>query len=62
MMPFGLTNDPVEFTDLMNRVFKPYFDKFVVVITDDILVYSSASEKHVLEVLRKNKLYAKLKK
>jgi hypothetical protein len=68
VMPFGLTNAPAVFMDLMNRVFRFYLDKCVVVFIDDILVYSSSyleHEKHlrkVLEILRENKLYAKLDK
>ena len=68
VMPFGLTNAPAAFMDLMNRIFRPYVDQFVVVFINDILVYSKDAQEHehhlriVLEMLREKKLYAKLSK
>nr|GEU45127.1 retrovirus-related Pol polyprotein from transposon TNT 1-94 [Tanacetum cinerariifolium] len=68
VMPFGLTNTPAVFMDLMNRVCKPYLDKFIIVFIDNILIYSRNKEEHanhlriILEFLRKEKLYAKFSK
>ncbi|GKD24522.1 putative reverse transcriptase domain-containing protein, partial [Tanacetum coccineum] len=68
IMPFGLTNAPAIFMDLINRVCRSYLDKFMIVFIDDILIYSKTREEHevhqwiVLELLRKEKLYAKFSK
>ena len=50
VMSFGLTNALAAFMDLMNRVFHPYFDQFVIVFIDDILVYLKNAEKHAFNL------------
>ena len=68
VMSFGLTNAPAAFMDLMNRVFRPYLDRFFIVFIDDILVYSRSELEHerhlglVLQTLRQYQLYAKFRK
>ena len=67
-MSFGVTNAPALFMDYMNRIFRHFLDKFVVVFIDDILIYSRTEEEHeehlkiVLEILREKQLYAKFSK
>nr|GEZ25324.1 putative reverse transcriptase domain-containing protein [Tanacetum cinerariifolium] len=68
VMPFGLTNAPAVSMDLMNWVCKPYLDKFMIVFIDDILIYSKSKQEHeehlklILELLKKEQLYAKFSK
>ena len=68
VMPFGLTNALAAFMDLMQRVFQPYLDQFVVVFMDDILIYSQSEWEHeyhlriVLQLLIDHQLYAKFSK
>ena len=67
-MPFGVINAPAAFMDLINRVFKPHLDEFMVVFIDDILIYSKSKAEHedhlrlTLRTLRNRKLYAKFNK
>nr|GEV31288.1 putative reverse transcriptase domain-containing protein [Tanacetum cinerariifolium] len=68
VMPFEFINAPTVFMDLMNRVCRPYLDKFVIMFIDDILIYSKTKEEHdahlrlILELLMKEELYAKFSK
>ncbi|KAL4334201.1 hypothetical protein GQ457_07G009710 [Hibiscus cannabinus] len=68
VMSFGLTNAPAALMDLMNRIFKPYLDKFVIVFIDEILIYSRNKDEHaehlriVLQTLRDRQLFAKFSK
>ena len=67
-MSFGLNNTPTAFMNLMNQVFRPFLDHFVIVLIDDILVYSKSEEEYamhlrmVLLTLREHQLYAKFSK
>ena len=67
-MPFGLTNAPIEFMDVMHRVFQPYLYQFVVVFVDDILIDSQSKEEYedhlriVLQALKEHQLYEKFSK
>ena len=68
VMPFGFTNAPAAFMDLMHRVFQPYLDQFVVAFVDDIFIYSQSEWEHeyhlriLLQLLRDHQLYAKFSK
>ncbi|KAJ0855655.1 putative nucleotidyltransferase, Ribonuclease H [Helianthus annuus] len=68
VMPFGLTNAPAVFMDLMNKVCKPYLDKFIIVFIDDISIYSKTRADHeqhlrlTMELLKKEQLFAKFSK
>ena len=68
VMPFGLTNAPTAFMDLMNRVFREYLDKFVIMFIDDILIYSRSKEEHAehlrvaLRTLKEHRLFVKFSK
>nr|GEV77064.1 hypothetical protein [Tanacetum cinerariifolium] len=68
VMSFGLTNTPKVFMDLMNRVCKSYLDRFVIILIDDILIYSKSIKEHeghlklILRLLKKEELYAKFSK
>ena len=68
VMLFRLTNAPAAFMDLINRTFRPYLDKFVIVFIDDILIYSASEHEHtdhlriVMQTLKDHELYAKFSK
>ncbi|GJU56497.1 putative reverse transcriptase domain-containing protein [Tanacetum coccineum] len=68
VMPFDFTNVSTVFMDLMNRVCKPYLDRFMIAFIDDILIYSKSIKEHeghlklILRLLKKEELYAKFLK
>ena len=68
VLPFGLTNAPTTFMNLIHGIFHPYLDKFVLIFIDDILIYSKNMEEHkehlriVLNMLREDHLYANFSK
>ena len=68
VMPFGLTNSPATFMTIMQHIFRHLLDKFIIIYIDDLLIYSNNREEHedhlrqVFEILRQNKLYAKITK
>nr|GEX33898.1 putative reverse transcriptase domain-containing protein [Tanacetum cinerariifolium] len=68
VIPFGVTNAPAVFMDLMNRVCKSFLEKFLIVFINDVLIYSKNKEEHeehlriVLELLQNEKLCAKFLK
>ncbi|XP_058100546.1 uncharacterized protein LOC131245243 [Magnolia sinica] len=68
VMSFGLTNAPAVFMDLINRIFRPFLYRFIIVFIDDILIYSKSREEHgehlraVFETLKKNQLFAQFRK
>ena len=68
VMPFGVTNAPAQFMNMMNALLGEYLDKFVLVFLDDVLIFSANPQDHaehlwkVLGKLREHKLYAKASK
>ena len=68
VMPFGLSNAPATFQSIMNKIFRPFLRKFIIVFFDDILVYSMSASQHlehlelVLQILLDNEFYIKKSK